>query len=140
MSIQETYLVLNAQLHSSGCTLLVTSTTNAINLSESSVHTGRHCRPTLTTGPTMSADTIGRRCWSSGSFESCQWIASERELYLLLIITFCVNHRRRKMHCGHARLCVYLCVCVCVCLSVCLTVRGRTPTLLHRPGCNLGAW
>ena len=138
MSIQETYLVLNAQLHSSGCTLLVTSTTNAINLSESSVHTGRHCRPTLTTGPTMSADTIGRRCWSSGSFESCQWIASERDL--LLIITFCVNHRRRKMHCDHARLCVYLCVCVCVCLSVCLTVRGRTPTLLHRPGCNLGAW
>jgi len=27
-------------------------------------------------------------------------------------------------------------VCVCVCLSVC----GRTPTLLHGPGCNLAAW
>jgi len=25
-----------------------------------------------------------------------------------------------------------------VCLSVCL--HGRTPTLLHGPGCNLGAW
>ena len=24
--------------------------------------------------------------------------------------------------------------------SVCLPVRGRTPTLLHGPGCNLGAW
>ena len=24
--------------------------------------------------------------------------------------------------------------------SVCLSVRGRTTTLLHRPGCNLGAW
>jgi len=24
------------------------------------------------------------------------------------------------------------------CLSVCLSVRGRTPTLLHGPGCNLG--
>ena len=44
--------------------------------------------------------------------------------------TFCVTRRRRKMYCGHAR----LCVCVCVCLSV----RGRTPTLLHGPGCNLG--
>jgi len=29
---------------------------------------------------------------------------------------------------------------LCVCLCVCLSVRGRTPTLLHRPGCNLGAW
>ena len=47
-------------------------------------------------------------------------------------ITFCVSRRRRKMYCGHARLCV--CVCVCLC------VRGRTPTLLHGPGCNLGAW
>ena len=44
------------------------------------------------------------------------------------------------MYCGHARLCVYLCVCVCVCLSVCLSVRGRTPSLLHGPGYNLGAW
>jgi len=32
------------------------------------------------------------------------------------------------MYCGHARLCV------------CVSVRGRTPTLLHGPGCNLGAW
>jgi len=31
-------------------------------------------------------------------------------------------------------------VCLCVCVSVCLSVRGRTPTLLHGPGCNLGAW
>ena len=50
----------------------------------------------------------------------------------LIIITFCVSGRRRKMYCGYAR----LCDCVCVCLSV----RGRTPTLLHGPGCNLGAW
>ena len=27
-----------------------------------------------------------------------------------------------------------------VCLSLCLPVRGRVPTLLHRPGCNLGQW
>jgi len=27
-----------------------------------------------------------------------------------------------------------------VCVSVCLSVRGRTPTLLHWPGCILGAW
>ena len=31
-------------------------------------------------------------------------------------------------------------VSVCVCVSVCLPVRGRTPTLLHVPGCNLAAW
>ena len=30
-------------------------------------------------------------------------------------------------------------VCVSVCVSVCLSVRGRMPTLLHGPGCNLGS-
>jgi len=50
------------------------------------------------------------------------------------IITFCVSRRRRKMHCGHGRL------CTSVCLSVCVSVRGLTPTLLHGPGCNLGSW
>ena len=51
-----------------------------------------------------------------------------------LLITFSVSRRRRKMYCGHARLCVCLSVCLCV------FVRGRTPTLLHGPGCNLEAW
>jgi len=46
---------------------------------------------------------------------------------LLCFITFCMSRRQRKMYCANARLCV------------CLSVRGRTPTLLHRPGCNLGA-
>ena len=32
------------------------------------------------------------------------------------------------MYCGHAHLCV------------CVSVRSRMPTLLHGPGCNLGAW
>jgi len=31
-------------------------------------------------------------------------------------------------------------VCVSVCVCVCLSVRGRMPTLLHGPGCNLGEW
>ena len=31
-------------------------------------------------------------------------------------------------------------VCVCVCLPVSMSVRGRMPTLLHGPGCNLGEW
>ena len=53
-------------------------------------------------------------------------------------ITFRLSRRPREMYCGHARLCV--CVCVCVCLSVCLSVRGRMPTVLHGPGCNLGQW
>jgi len=30
-------------------------------------------------------------------------------------------------------------VCVSLCLCVCLSVRGRMPTLLHGPGCNLGS-
>ena len=53
----------------------------------------------------------------------------QRVLVLALsLVTFCVCRRRRKMYLGHARLCV------------CLSVRGRTPTLLHGPGCNLEAW
>ena len=47
------------------------------------------------------------------------------------IVTFCVSRRRRKMYCGHA-------VDTRVCVSVCVSVRGRTPALLHGPGCNLG--
>jgi len=27
-----------------------------------------------------------------------------------------------------------------VCQSVCVSVRGRMPTLLHGPECNLGEW
>jgi len=45
-----------------------------------------------------------------------------------VVITFCVSRIRRKMYCGHARLCV------------CLSLRGRMPTLLRGPGCNLGEW
>jgi len=44
------------------------------------------------------------------------------------VITFRVSRRPREMYCGHARLCV------------CVSVLGRMPTLLHRPGCNLGEW
>jgi len=44
----------------------------------------------------------------------------------LMNVTFCVSRIRRKMYCGHMRLCV------------CVSVRIRTPTLLHGPGCNLG--
>jgi len=53
-----------------------------------------------------------------------------------ILVTFRVIRRPREMCCGHAR----LCVCLCVCLSVCLSVRGRMPTLLHGPGCNLADW
>ena len=50
-----------------------------------------------------------------------------QSLGLMTVITFCVSRRRRKMYCGHARLCV------------CVSVRGRMPTLLHGPRCNLGS-
>jgi len=58
-----------------------------------------------------------------------------------LFVTFCVSRRRRKIYCGHARLCVCVCVFVClsVYLSVCLSAAVR-PTQLQEPGCNLGAW
>jgi len=49
-----------------------------------------------------------------------------------VLVTFRVSRRPREMYYGHARL--------CVCLSVCVSVRGRMPTLLHGPRCNLGEW
>ena len=68
---------------------------------------------------------------------SCKWyhfqhklILSKLVLHVKWFITFCVSRRQCKMYCGHA--------CLCVCLSVCVSVRGRTPTLLLGPGCNLG--
>jgi len=33
-------------------------------------------------------------------------------------ITLRASRRRRKMYCGHERLCVYVCVCLCACLCV----------------------
>jgi len=51
---------------------------------------------------------------------------SDRSAKVIRPITFPVSRRRREMYCGHAR------------LSVSLSVRGRTPTKLHGPGCNLG--
>ena len=56
------------------------------------------------------------------------WKKGRKTVVVVEFIAFCVSRRRCKMYCGHARLCV------------CLSVRGRTPTLLHGPGCNLGAW
>jgi len=44
---------------------------------------------------------------------SSKWTGSSCAVNVL--ITFCVSRRRRKMYCGHSRLCV--CVCVSVCLS-----------------------
>ena len=59
----------------------------------------------------------GERFLHSRGINGMMWCA---------IITFFVSRRRRKMYCGHARLCI------------CVSVRGRTPTLLHGPSCNLG--
>jgi len=64
-----------------------------------------------------------------------------RCVILLLSLHFALSCRRRKIYCGHARLCVRLSVCVClsVRVSVCLRLYAHT-TLLHRPGCNLEEW
>ena len=43
-----------------------------------------------------------------------------------LLVTFRVSRRRREMYWSRA--------------SACLSVRGRMPTLLHGPGCNLEQW
>ena len=63
-----------------------------------------------------------------------------REATRLYLITFCVSRGRRKMYCGHAR----LCVCVSVCLSVCLSAAVRPHyckdpdvTWGHGRGCSL---
>ena len=41
---------------------------------------------------------------------------------VLYFITFCVSRRRRKMYCGHARL------CVCVCVSL---ITPKPPHFVH---------
>ena len=73
----------------------------------------------------------GLRASSDGVLATKSETQNVSEYMLLLalcLVTFCVSRRRRNMYCGQARL------CICVCLSV----RGRTPTLLHGPGCNSG--
>jgi len=54
----------------------------------------------------------------------------------IALITFCVSRRRRKMYCGHAR----LCVCVSVCLSAAVRPHYCTVpdvTWGHGRGCAL---
>jgi len=46
----------------------------------------------------------------------------------LLFITFCVSRRRRKMYCGHTRLCVCLSVCVHVFVYLSAAVRPHYST------------
>jgi len=52
-----------------------------------------------------------------------------------MVITFCVSRRRRRMYCGHAR----LCVCLSVCVSVCLFVRCRMPHYCTDPDVTWGS-
>jgi len=51
-------------------------------------------------------------------------------LISVAVVTFCVSRRRRKMYCGHARLCV--CLCVCVSVSVCLSAAVRPQSCTDR--------
>ena len=46
---------------------------------------------------------------------------SKCSVLAVCLVTFCVSRRRRKMYCGHAR----LCVCLSVCLSVYLSAAVR---------------
>ena len=88
-------------------------------------------------------DNVARTCNVSECLYSlCAWFNSSvtmkdvlsslngcwKCLWLSLLHFAWVVDDAKKMYCGHARLCV------------CRSVRGRTPTLLHGPGCNLGAW
>jgi len=59
---------------------------------------------------------------------------------VVVVVTFCVSHRRRKMYCGHARLCVYVCLLVCLsaavrphyCMDPDVTWRGTgCPLVVH---------
>jgi len=55
------------------------------------------------------------------------------------VITFCVSHRRRKMYCGHVRLCDCLSVCLsaAACLQYCMDPDvtwgsgGSCPLVVH---------
>ena len=44
------------------------------------------------------------------------------KMVVYALLHFCVSRRRRKMYCGHARLCVSVSVCLSVCLSACQSV------------------
>ena len=83
---------------------------------------------------------ILRRCCQSSPqrgylhLHTVNKIASVKVSSHLDLVTFRLSRSQREMYCVHPRL------CVCMCLSVCLSVRGRTPTLLHGPECNLGEW
>ena len=39
--------------------------------------------------------------------------------FIVRIVTFCVSRRRRKMYCGHARLCASVCLSAAVCPHYC---------------------
>jgi len=47
----------------------------------------------------------------------------------MILIMLHVGHKQCKMYLGHA-------LSVCLCVYVC----SRIPTVLYRPGCNLGEW
>jgi len=77
--------------------------------------------------------TSSRDAWRWYDSVACsplytQTIASHTHLYLYYVVTFCVSRRRRKMYCGHARL--------CVCLYVCLSA----PPSYIRVRAVVGAW
>ena len=79
---------------------------------------------------------------SSLSFTLCvsTIFTAQRICKAWYIITFCVSRRRRKMYCGHARLCVCLSVCVSVCLSAAIRPHYCTDpdvTWGHGRGCPL---
>ena len=90
---------------------------------------------------------LRKRSWTDWSVEVCAAEADNSGGRLPVNIRH-ARHATRLLHFAWVvddakcivvtRVCV--CVCVSVCLSVCLSVRGRTPTILHGSGCNLGAW
>jgi len=69
------------------------------------------------------------RLFKLNVYKLCQWMRRDgRTINIDTVITFRMSRRRREIYCGKPRLCD------------CLSVRGRTPTLLRGPGCNLGEW
>jgi len=84
---------------------------------------------------------IGMAAFSFSNYENAEVVVAGDVTACSYVITFCVSRRRRKIYCGHARLCVCVCVCVCVCMCVCLSASPRPYShTTARTGCNLGAW
>jgi len=83
------------------------------------------CRPRTSVPPRENFRISGELGPQIGKVKLLKYWSFYSLADLFPINTFRVNRRRREIYCELA--------------SMCLSVHGRMPTLLYRPGCNLGS-